>query len=205
MSKALLRNHVIVRGRGPADTNSRLVWSHLHQVRSASTVSTTIPITPDKHIPATNSINSKHGSTAQQHGKRRAVPLTHGSVKTTVTSGIHGKISGLSLPNAPNGESTICRGGSSPEEFSGTESDRKKSAAFGRIGGVRGYGSSTPAAMGLSNGTGRRLMGSSPTPARVDAVVIGAGQAGLSVGYHLQKSGGLRFVTLDANQVWVME
>lgn len=36
---------------------------------------------------------------------------------------------------------------------------------------------------------------------RVDAVVIGAGQAGLSVAYHLQKAGGLRVVALDANQV----
>lgn len=39
--------------------------------------------------------------------------------------------------------------------------------------------------------------------ARVDAVVIGAGQAGLSVAYHLQKAGGLRVVALDANQVWM--
>eukprot|EP00903_Cladosiphon_okamuranus_P016261 g14997.t2 len=35
---------------------------------------------------------------------------------------------------------------------------------------------------------------------RVDAVVIGAGQAGLSVAYHLQKAGGLRVIALDANQ-----
>lgn len=37
--------------------------------------------------------------------------------------------------------------------------------------------------------------------ARVDAVVVGAGQAGLSVAYHLQKAGGLRVVALDANEV----
>ncbi|CAN0416922.1 unnamed protein product, partial [Laminaria digitata] len=43
--------------------------------------------------------------------------------------------------------------------------------------------------------------GGPPPPTRVDAVVVGAGQAGLSVAYHLQKAGGLRFVTLDANQV----
>ena len=43
--------------------------------------------------------------------------------------------------------------------------------------------------------------GGAPPPTRVDAVVVGAGQAGLSVAYHLQKAGGLRFVTLDANQV----
>lgn len=36
---------------------------------------------------------------------------------------------------------------------------------------------------------------------RVDAVVIGAGQAGLSAAYYLQRAGGLRFVTLDANEV----
>eukprot|EP00904_Undaria_pinnatifida_P007000 jgi/Undpi1/342/HiC_scaffold_1.g00338.m1 len=42
--------------------------------------------------------------------------------------------------------------------------------------------------------------GGAPPPTRVDAVVVGAGQAGLSVAYHLQKAGGLRFVTLDANQ-----
>lgn len=39
------------------------------------------------------------------------------------------------------------------------------------------------------------------SPSRVDAVVIGAGQAGLSAAYYLQRAGGLRFVTLDANQV----
>lgn len=49
------------------------------------------------------------------------------------------------------------------------------------------------AARGASTGTG----GAS----RVDAVIVGAGQAGLSVAYHLQKAGGLRVVALDANQV----
>ena len=37
-----------------------------------------------------------------------------------------------------------------------------------------------------------------PVPERVDVVVIGAGQAGLSVGYHLARHG-LPFVILDAN------
>ncbi len=36
-------------------------------------------------------------------------------------------------------------------------------------------------------------------PERLQAVVIGAGQAGLSVGYHLAR-GGVRFVILDANE-----
>lgn len=36
-------------------------------------------------------------------------------------------------------------------------------------------------------------------PERFDVIVIGAGQAGLSVGYHLRKRG-LRFLILDANQ-----
>lgn len=70
------------------------------------------------------------------------------------------------------------------------------------IGATRGYGSaSVRPAVGLSNGTVRRVVDAAPSPTRVDAVVIGAGQAGLSVAYHLQKAGGLRFVTLDANQV----
>lgn len=43
--------------------------------------------------------------------------------------------------------------------------------------------------------------GDSTGATRVDAVVVGAGQAGLSVAYHLQKAGGLRVVALDANQV----
>jgi len=33
-----------------------------------------------------------------------------------------------------------------------------------------------------------------------DVIVIGAGQAGLSVGYHLSRAGGSRFVILDANE-----
>jgi len=33
-----------------------------------------------------------------------------------------------------------------------------------------------------------------------DVIVIGGGQAGLSVGYHLSRAGGLRFVILDANE-----
>jgi putative flavoprotein involved in K+ transport len=40
--------------------------------------------------------------------------------------------------------------------------------------------------------------GPSPLPERFEVVVIGAGQAGLSVGYHLKRSG-VRFVILDAN------
>jgi putative flavoprotein involved in K+ transport len=33
-----------------------------------------------------------------------------------------------------------------------------------------------------------------------DVIVIGGGQAGLSVGYHLARAGGIRFVILDANE-----
>jgi len=33
-----------------------------------------------------------------------------------------------------------------------------------------------------------------------DAIVIGGGQAGLSVGYHLSRAGGFRFLILDANE-----
>src|SRR5262245_39194406 len=33
-----------------------------------------------------------------------------------------------------------------------------------------------------------------------DVIVIGGGQAGLSVGYHLSRAGGFRFVILDANE-----
>ncbi|CAM9336432.1 unnamed protein product [Choristocarpus tenellus] len=40
---------------------------------------------------------------------------------------------------------------------------------------------------------------SSSPPASVDVVVIGAGQAGLSVAYHLQRLGGVRYVVLDSN------
>ncbi|CAN0453878.1 unnamed protein product, partial [Ectocarpus sp. 12 AP-2014] len=49
---------------------------------------------------------------------------------------------------------------------------------------------------GMANGRG----GGGAGATRVDAVVVGAGQAGLSVAYHLQRAGGLRVVTLDANQ-----
>ncbi|CAN0092796.1 unnamed protein product [Ectocarpus sp. 6 AP-2014] len=49
---------------------------------------------------------------------------------------------------------------------------------------------------GMANGQG----GGGAGATRVDAVVVGAGQAGLSVAYHLQRAGGLRVVTLDANQ-----
>ena len=37
-----------------------------------------------------------------------------------------------------------------------------------------------------------------PTPGRINVVVIGAGQAGLSVGYHLKRKG-IPFVILDAH------
>lgn len=40
--------------------------------------------------------------------------------------------------------------------------------------------------------------GPSPSPERFEVVVIGAGQAGLSVGYHLKRRG-IRFVILEAN------
>jgi putative flavoprotein involved in K+ transport len=42
-----------------------------------------------------------------------------------------------------------------------------------------------------------------PAPSRreaFDVIVIGAGQAGLSVGYHLARAGGSRFVILDASE-----
>jgi len=35
---------------------------------------------------------------------------------------------------------------------------------------------------------------------QLDVIVIGGGQAGLSVGYHLARAGGIRFVILDANE-----
>jgi len=38
---------------------------------------------------------------------------------------------------------------------------------------------------------------------RVNTVVVGAGQAGLSVGYHLQRRG-VSFVILDAARGWAM-
>ncbi len=41
--------------------------------------------------------------------------------------------------------------------------------------------------------------GDAPTPEPLDVLVIGGGQAGLSVGYHLKRQG-LRFVILDANE-----
>lgn len=87
--------------------------------------------------------------------------------------------------------------------------NKKRASACASYGEARRWRSS--ASLGLSlvgggvggTGTGatRSMSESAPLPTRVDAVVVGAGQAGLSVAYHLQKAGGLRYVTLDANQV----
>lgn len=61
---------------------------------------------------------------------------------------------------------------------------------------LSGNSAGRPAGVGVHTTTAPAL-----SPSRVDAVVIGAGQAGLSAAYYLQRAGGLRFVTLDANQV----
>jgi hypothetical protein len=59
----------------------------------------------------------------------------------------------------------------------------------------------SPGAMpAASQGTAvRRRRHESPDPERFEVIVIGGGQAGLSVGYHLARRG-LRFVILDAHR-----
>lgn len=83
----------------------------------------------------------------------------------------------------------------------GTTVDGVKSRSASTAVGTRRWISSSAKLCGDSVAALQRLSRANPSPTRVDAVVIGAGQAGLSVAYHLQKAGDLRYVTLDANQV----
>lgn len=93
-------------------------------------------------------------------------------------------------PNGPHGQ----RGARSP-------SSRATCTSHAHLCHVRRWNSWSPKVSGDAVPALRRGADSNPSATRVDAVVIGAGQAGLSVAYHLQKAGGFRFVTLDANQV----
>lgn len=63
---------------------------------------------------------------------------------------------------------------------------------------ARQRAATSPAAFAGSRRDSRRV-GPVPRRERLDVVVIGGGQAGLSVGYHLAKTG-LRFVILDASE-----
>lgn len=153
-------------------------------------------------------------------GKRMAVTLARGRFQPTAGGGsTWGKTAGVmreryseaTAAASPNLNFGFYDGGVgvAPPSLALSSAGARRSFVSKPSGSALGLGSGSgsllsPAAsrysgMGLSssgNGIGR-----SPVATRVDAVVIGAGQAGLSVGYHLQKAGGLRFVTLDANQV----
>jgi putative flavoprotein involved in K+ transport len=67
----------------------------------------------------------------------------------------------------------------------------EEGAAFMRLAGFDAASSASPSARGARATPGARQ------PERFDVIVIGGGQAGLSVGYHLARRG-CRFVILDA-------
>lgn len=200
MSTVLLRQHFIVRLRVPAKT-ARTAFSHhnSHQSRHASVASTTNPST----IPASTPTRSEKSATAniQQERNLHVVPIAQSRTSTERKN-----VGSLSFNNDGKSgklqQSVVGNGSVGENRAVDAAPERRKNSVEKSIGATRGYGSSSARpAVGLSNGTVRQWADAAPSPTRVDAVVIGAGQAGLSVAYHLQKAGGLRFVTLDANQV----
>ncbi|CAM9508495.1 unnamed protein product [Sphacelaria rigidula] len=199
MSTVLLRQHFIVRLRVPAKT-ARTTFSHhnSHQSRHASVASTTNPST----IPASTPTRSEKSATAniQQERNLHVVPIAQSRTSTERKN-----VGSLSFNNDGKSgklqQSVVGNGSVGENRAVDAAPERRKNSVEKSIGATRGYGSSSARpAVGLSNGTVRQWADAAPSPTRVDAVVIGAGQAGLSVAYHLQKAGGLRFVTLDANQ-----
>jgi putative flavoprotein involved in K+ transport len=72
-----------------------------------------------------------------------------------------------------------------------TERFVEEGEAFSRLAGLEANGSAAAATAAAPRG--------SHAPERVPVIVIGAGQAGLSVGYHLARRG-VRFVILDAGE-----
>lgn len=124
------------------------------------------------------------GESAARHGMGAEAPALAGSASAggTMHGGSGGGAKRASSSMAASSAGTGARAASPPS------SSLLAPAASA-------YSSSSLLAPSATNG------GGGGGAARVDAVVIGAGQAGLSVAYHLQKAGGLRVVALDANQV----
>jgi putative flavoprotein involved in K+ transport len=71
--------------------------------------------------------------------------------------------------------------------------------AFARIEGLRAKGATEETEARADEGARGRASSRSVVRERFDVIVVGAGQAGLSVGYHLKKRG-LSFVILDGNE-----
>lgn len=207
MSGTLFRHHIRVRVRIAAN---KARFTSPNQQIGFSTTTTKLPA-PTATLPSTNSSRpgnsgtvSNAGDTTQRRGYTVGVTAQRAGSSRNLSPGDNV----APRPITPAVRRIAGSIGASREESgvitevnsAGRKSGGRAAPLSGHGTGVREYGSS--AVQGLSNGTVQPV--GSAAPARVDAVVIGAGQAGLSVAYHLQKAGGLRFVTLDANEVRVL-
>ena len=133
--------------------------------------------------------------------RRSEVPKTENKPTARGLTGLSSCSS--SHPGGPGGTPGVCNSGkSTPSRGGGTVNG---GGGLAPLSGARRTVSSllSPAAASAASPLSPTFASGDTVAARVDVVVIGAGQAGLSAAYYLQKAGGLRLVTLDANQVLV--